>query len=108
MQVVFTDNRSLITGNWLLLLSLVLEHHRQKYADNRHNQAAQEGRPETVHGETNVEVGANNPCQPEQEGVDQEREQTQGQDDQRTGENLEQRAQKRIKQPKDQRQPDEG
>jgi hypothetical protein len=64
--------------------------------------------PEVVNGEAYAKNLTNLPCKPEQEGIDQQREQAQGQEDERTSQQLEQRAQEGIDQPEDKRQPYDG
>ena len=98
----------LLWGILVSLLEFVFQDQTQYHAHNRHNQAAQEGGPETVDGEANAKGLANLAGQPEQEGVDQQREQAQGQEDERAGQQLEQRTQEGVDQPEDERQPDDG
>jgi len=89
-------------------LEFVFQNQAYDHADDGHDQAAEESGPETVDREADAKGLANLAGQPEQEGVDQQREQAQGQEDERAGQQLEQRAQEGVDQPEDERQPDDG
>ena len=66
-------------------LEFVPEYQAHYHTNNRHDQATQESWPEAVDGEADAKGLTNLAGEPEQEGVDQQREQTQGQEDERTG-----------------------
>ena len=66
-------------------LEFVLQDQAQDDTHHGDNQTTQEGGPEAVDGETNAKGLTHLPGKPEQEGVDQQREQAQGQEDKRAG-----------------------
>ena len=90
-------------------LQLILQDHCHKDAHNADDQTAKEGVPPdgvTDH-QFNTERLTDDARQPEQEGVDDQREQPKGQDDQWAGQELEQRAEQRIDDAEDQGKPDD-
>ena len=70
-------------GLLLLLasLQLVAQDHAHHKAHRADDQAAQEGRPEPIHSEAHVEHQSDLTGEPEQESVDNQREQSERDDD---------------------------
>ena len=93
----------------MFALQLVLQDQRHHYTNNTDDHSAQESIPPNRVGDdqTDTEGLTDDTGQPEQEGIDNQREQAQGQHDQTTSEKLKQRSEQRIDQAKDQRQPND-
>ena len=89
---------------------LVLQNQCHDYAYDADDQATEEGIPPdgVTDEQCNAERLANDACQPEQEGIDNECEQAKCQNDQRAGEELEKGAEQRINNAEDQCQPEKG
>ena len=88
-------------------LQLILQDHRQSDTHDTNDQSTQKGVPPdgVRDDETKAERLSDNARQPEQEGIDHQREQTKRQKDQRAGQELEQRAEESVDETEDQRQP---
>jgi len=90
-----------------LSLELIPQHQTQDDADDADHHRAEEGGPEAVHAQAEVEIIADPAGQHQHQRVDHQGEQSQRENDQRAGEELEQWAQERVQQTKDQCQPNQ-
>jgi len=99
---------SLLSALFLLPLPLhfIAQEDSHHKADEAHHQRAEEGRPETSHRKTDAEHFADGACEPEQEGVDHEREQAERQDDGQASHEFRHRPHEHVHQSQDQAQAD--
>ena len=96
-----------ISNPHLSLFFVVLEKDAQDHSCDADNETAKESVPKNggINCQSNAKSLTNYACEPEEEGIDNEREKPQSDNNERKGKKIDNWAQNRIDQPKDEGQP---